>query len=87
MPDAEIDAIRAMIDEHGFVRLPDAPSKPSRHVFKKNERVKIIAGPFQGVAALHSGLSAANREICLLAILGSSQRRVAIPSHQVEPAQ
>jgi transcription antitermination factor NusG len=84
-PDHEVDSLKAMIDGHGFVRLPDKPSKPSRHVFIKGAAVKIIGGPLQGVAALHSGLSAADKEILLIAMLGSSSRRIAVPSHLVVP--
>jgi transcription antitermination factor NusG len=82
-PDREVDSLKGLIDEHGFVRLPDRPSKPSRRVFAEGEAVKIIGGPLQGVAALHSGLSAADREILLIAMLGSSSRRIAVPSHLV----
>jgi hypothetical protein len=66
----------------GCVRLPEAPAKPSRHVYRKHESVKIIGGPFQGIAALHSGLSAAEKEILLISMLGAS-RRIAVPSHLV----
>ena len=38
-PDNEIARLKALIDGHGFVRLPDRPSKPGRHVFKKDEGV------------------------------------------------
>ena len=86
LPDREVEVLRSMIDEHGFVRLPEAPSKPSRHVFKKNERVKIIGGPFEGVRAIHAGMRAGDRERVLLSLLGSSARPVMIPSHQVVPA-
>jgi transcription antitermination factor NusG len=85
LPDREVEALRNMVDAHGFVRLPDAPAKTSRHVFKKNERVKIIGGPFQGVAALHSGLSAAQKEILLISMLGAP-RRISVPSSLIVPA-
>ena len=85
-PDREVDSLKAMIDRHGFVRLPEAPAKSIRRVFKKDERVKILAGPFQGVAALHSGLSAAEKEILLISMLGAS-RQIAVPSRLVAPAQ
>jgi transcriptional antiterminator RfaH len=82
-PDHEIDSLKAMT-VGGFVRLPDKPPKAPRHVFQKGEKVRILAGPFQGVAALHSGLSATEKEILLIGILGAS-RRVAIPAHLVAP--
>jgi transcriptional antiterminator RfaH len=81
-PDREIEALKALIDGHGFVRLPDKPLKPMRYVFAKGVAVKIVGGPLQGVTALHSGMSAAEKEILLLAMLGAS-RRVAVPSHLV----
>jgi transcriptional antiterminator RfaH len=83
-PDCEIDSLKAMIDGHGFVRLLNRPSKSPRRVFVKGAAVKIVGGPFQGVAALHSGLSAAEKEILLIAMLGAS-RRIAVPSHLVVP--
>jgi transcription antitermination factor NusG len=81
-PDREVDSLKAMV-VGGFVRLPDKPSKPPRRVFMKGVAVKIVGGPFQGVKALHSGLSAADKEILLIAMLGSSSRRIAVPSHLV----
>jgi hypothetical protein len=51
-------------------------------VFEKGAPVKIIGGAFQGVTALHSGMSAAQKEILLIAMLGAS-RRIAVPSHLV----
>jgi transcription antitermination factor NusG len=57
-----------------------------RRVYKKGDKIKIIGGPFAGVSALHSGMRASDREICLLAMLGSAERHVAIPSHQIEAA-
>jgi transcriptional antiterminator RfaH len=83
-PDNEIDCLKSMIDGHGFVRLPDRPAAPARRAFKKDERVKILAGPFQGVAALHSGLSAAEKEILLISMLGAT-RRISVPAHLVVP--
>jgi transcription antitermination factor NusG len=81
-PDTEIERLKALVDGHGFVRLPDKPSSPARHVFEKGAAVKIVGGPFQGVAALHSGMSAAEKEILLIAMLGAP-RRIAVPSHLV----
>jgi transcription antitermination factor NusG len=80
-PDAEIDRLKAMI-VGGFVRLPDRPPKPVRRVFRKGDPLKIIGGPLQGAAALHTGLSAAEKEILLVSMLGA-QRRIAVPAYQV----
>jgi transcription antitermination factor NusG len=81
-PDREIDNLKALIDGHGFVRLPDKPLNPSRRVFAKGAAVKVVGGPLRGVTALHSGMSAAEKEILLIAMLGAP-RRVAVPSHLV----
>jgi transcription antitermination factor NusG len=56
VPPAEIEAIRAMIDEHGYVRLPERPAIAPRRPFRKGEKVQIIGGPFEGVRAIHSGM-------------------------------
>jgi transcription antitermination factor NusG len=77
-PDHEIAKLKALVDGHGFVRLPEKPSLP-RRVFAKGDAVKIIGGAFQGVTALHSGMSSAEKEILLIAMLGAS-RRIAVPS-------
>ena len=86
VPDHEIANLKAMIDGHGFVRLPDKPPPASPRAFKRGERVKIIGGPFEGVRAIHSGMRAGDRERVLLSLLGSSSRPVMVPSHQVAPA-
>jgi transcription antitermination factor NusG len=85
-PDHEIDNLKAMTDGHGFIHLPDKPSTSPRRVFEKGAAVKIVGGPLQGVTALHSGLSAAEKEILLIAMLGAS-RRIAVPSHLVASLQ
>ena len=82
-PDNEIDALRSRTDATGVIRLPP-PAPKARHVFAKGERVKILAGPLQGFAALHTGLSAAEKEILLIGMLGA-QRRIAVPGHLVAP--
>ena len=83
-PDIEIEALRNRIDSTGVIRLPAPPAKPPRHVFAKGEKVRILAGPLQGFAALHTGLSAAEKEILLIGMLGA-QRRIAVPGHLVAP--
>ena len=40
MPDHEIDALKAMIDGHGFVRLPEAPPAPVRRKIAIGAKVK-----------------------------------------------
>ena len=76
-PDSEIEALRNRMDSTGVIRLPPPAKSRARHVFAKGERVRILAGPLQGFAALHTGLSAAEKEILLIGMLGA-QRRIAI---------
>jgi transcription antitermination factor NusG len=83
-PDNEVEALRSRMDATGVIRLPPPPAPKARHVFAKGERVKILAGPLEGFAALHTGLSAAEKEILLIGMLGA-QRRIAVPGHLVAP--
>jgi transcriptional antiterminator RfaH len=48
-PDAEIEALKARADKTGVIRLP-APA-PQR-VIRKGAKVKIISGPFTGLAGV-----------------------------------
>jgi transcriptional antiterminator RfaH len=71
--DREIDRLRAQLDERGLITLPRPPG------FRAGDKVLVTKGPFQGLGGLHTGLSASQREIVLLAFLGC-QRRVVVPS-------
>jgi transcriptional antiterminator RfaH len=82
VPDREIESLKARMHD-GFVTLPPPPGV-SRHRFVKGEPVRIVAGPFAGLGAIHSGMSASQREIVLLTLLGG-QRRVAIASDLLAP--
>jgi transcriptional antiterminator RfaH len=84
-PDHEVEALKAQIDGHGFVRLPDAPLMPARRKISAGTRVKITGGPFAGLSGIHSGLTAQEREIVLLVMLGAS-RRVRIAAGFVAPS-
>jgi transcriptional antiterminator RfaH len=83
-PDAEIERLKALIDGHGFVRLPEAPPAPARRQIAIGSRVKITGGPFGGMAGLYAGQSTRERELVLLNVLGS-QRSVAIAAGLVAP--
>ena len=86
MPDVEIARLKALIDGHGFVRLPDKPPEAMRHVFRNGERVKIIGGPLAGLQAIHTGTTVKQRELILLGVLGSV-RQVTIAAGLIVPAQ
>jgi transcription antitermination factor NusG len=82
MPDAEIEAIKAMV-VGGFVQLPEAPPPPSARVLRKGQRVKIISGPFTGQGGIFQGQTSRQRELILLAALLGGPRTVAIPAVSV----
>ena len=81
-PDNEIARLKALIDAHGFVRLPDRPSPPVKRKIAIGSKVRITAGPFGGMSGLYVGQSTRERELVLLNVLGS-QRPVAIAAHLV----
>ena len=83
MPDREIEALKAMIDGHGYVRLPEAP-RPTHRTIAIGAKVKITAGPFGGMSGLYAGMGAKDRERVLLNLLGS-QRPVLIAANLVAP--
>jgi transcriptional antiterminator RfaH len=83
-PEAEVEALMARVDPDGVIRLPAPPIEP-RQKIAAGAKVKVLAGPLQGVEALHSGMTQGEREILLIAMLGAS-RPVAVPAHLVEVA-
>ena len=85
-PDHEIDRLKAMIDGHGYIHLPEAPAAPARRTIAIGAKVKITAGPFGGMSGLYAGQSTRERELVLLNVLGG-QRPVAIAAGLIAPAQ
>ena len=73
MPDAEIEALKAVIDGHGYITLPEAPAAPARREIAIGSKVKITAGPFGGHLGLYQGQSTRDRERILLNLLGASR--------------
>jgi len=84
MPDAEIESLKAMIDGHGYIKLPEAPPPPVRRKIAIGAKVRIASGPFGGMSGLYAGQSTRERELVLLNLLGS-QRPVAIAASLVAP--
>jgi transcriptional antiterminator RfaH len=85
-PDYEIAALKAMIDTHGYIKLPEAPPPPPKRKIAIGARVRIASGPFGGMRGLYAGMSTKDREKILLNLLGG-QRPVLIPANLVIPAQ
>jgi transcriptional antiterminator RfaH len=84
-PDHEIDSLKAMIDGHGYIRLPEAPPPPVRRKIAIGAKVRIASGPFGGMQGLYAGQSTRERELVLLNVLGG-QRPVSIAAGLVAPA-
>ena len=82
-PDHEIDSLKAMIDGHGYIRLPEAPATPVGRKIAIGAKVRITGGPFGGCRDF-SGQSTRERELVLLNVLGC-QRPVAISAGLVMP--
>jgi transcriptional antiterminator RfaH len=69
-PDAEIAQLFERSDPDGIVRLNRSPPHPAQHVFTPGAAVAIADGPFRGVNAIYAGMSAQDRELILIDILG-----------------
>ena len=86
-PDNEIAALLARTDPDGIVRLaPQSSPQPIRRAFAAGEAVTVTGGAFRGFHGLHTGMSARDREVVLLDVLGG-KRPVAIASGLVALAQ
>jgi transcriptional antiterminator RfaH len=83
-PDAEIAALLERSDPDGVIRLRARPSSPPRRVLAPGAKVAIVDGPFRGLEGVYAGMSARERELVLLNVLGS-QRPVAIAAHLIAP--
>jgi transcriptional antiterminator RfaH len=83
-PDHEVASLKAMIDGHGYVRLPEARGAPVERKIGIGAKVKVTAGPFGGMSGLYAGQSTRERELVLLNLLGS-QRPVAIAASLIVP--
>lgn len=65
-PQRAIDELRAREDEHGFVRLPEAP----KHKLVEGAAVRVRGGNFAGRNGIHAGNAANERVRVLLDFLG-----------------
>jgi transcriptional antiterminator RfaH len=84
MPDVEIESLKAMIDGHGYIKLPEGRGSPVKRQIAIGSKVKITAGPFGGHLGLYQGQTTRERELILLNLLGG-QRPVAIAANHVVP--
>jgi transcriptional antiterminator RfaH len=78
-PDEEIAALLERSDRDGIIRLAARPSSLSRRVLAPGAHVAIAGGPFRGFEAIHTGMTAHERELVLINLLGR-QTTVAVPA-------
>jgi transcription antitermination factor NusG len=73
-PDAEIAALIERSDADGVIRLSSRhPSSPPRRVLTPGAPVAIADGPFRGLNGVYVGMSARERELILLNLLGAAR--------------
>jgi transcriptional antiterminator RfaH len=84
VPDREIEALRDRADKLGIIRLPPPPPPKPRRVFRKGEKVRVVAfgSTFD---AIHTGMSRRDRERVLISVLGSV-REVEVARHLIAVA-
>ena len=85
-PDREIEALKAMINGHGYVALPDGRGAPIRRQIAIGAKVRIASGPFGGWEGLYAGQAPRERERVLLSLLGR-QTPVLLAAASVVPVQ
>jgi len=78
-PDAEIAALLERSDPDGVIRLGARSPSLSRRAFTPGATVEIAGGPFYGLTGVYVGMSARERELVLLNVLGAA-RPVAVPA-------
>jgi transcriptional antiterminator RfaH len=79
VPDSVIAEIRAR-EVAGLVELPKPPA------LRRGDHVRVVHGPFAGLAGLYAGMKPHERVEVLLAILGGAQR-VTLPAAAIEPVE
>ena len=77
VPDHVITDLRGK-ERNGYVMLPKARG------LERGDKVKVLAGPFEGHIALYEGTKPHERVEVLLALFGS-QRAVELPRVNIRP--
>ena len=77
VPDQVVEELKSR-EKNGVITLPEPPPR-----LRPGARVKVTGGPFRGHVGLVAGMTARERVIVLLALLGS-QQRVTLPTSDVE---
>jgi transcription antitermination factor NusG len=76
IPQAELDKLAAAYDpKTELIKLPKAPKqRASDPQLQAGDHVRILTGQFRGLEALYEGMSAHDRVLVLLAMLGRQSR-------------
>ena len=72
-PDSEIAALLERADSDGIIRLGARPPAPPRHVLRPGAPVAIADGPLRGLSGVYAGMTARDRELVLLNVLGATR--------------
>jgi transcriptional antiterminator RfaH len=80
VPEVEVEALMDRVGPSGVLVLPPAPT-PRRRVFRKGDKVRVIAGGMI-LAAIHTGMTLKQRELVLISVLGAT-REVAVSRHLI----
>jgi transcription antitermination factor NusG len=83
VPDTEIGKLISRASADGIVRLPQPRARRPR---REGMRVLITEGALRGFEGLHTGLSAGERELILLNVLGAP-RQVAVAADALRAAR
>ena len=77
LPEVTVASIRKR-EVGGFVKLPSPPR------LRKGQPVRVIRGSFEGLLAIHQGMSSRDRVWVLLNLMGQ-QVPVELPSRDIQP--
>jgi len=79
-PDAEIVKLQAQVDDRGLIRLPARPPQPIRRKISIGTKVRIA-----GLNAIYAGMTARQRELVLVTLLGRQLTVELRPEQLAEP--
>ncbi len=72
-PDAEIAALLSRADPDGVIRLSPRPAGACARLLVPGSPVEIAGGPLRGFSGIYAGMSAQERELVMINILGGSR--------------
>jgi transcription antitermination factor NusG len=67
-----VEKLKSSEDQTGHVSLPKPPRRQHQH--STGDKVRIYEGQFHGFTGIYEGMSARDRDVVLLSILGAERR-------------